>query len=522
MNSDKIEGLDLRLAWQRTKLDRPFRAFYTHQRLIEWIEQDVEGWLNAIRARLEAGFVPHPALTCEVPKPGWLVRPGAVLDEQDEVVLNALMGSLLPKAIELLGNFQGDPDVAYQLRSNPRRPDWIRAGVDVWTEWRINSTKKLASCQYVVFADIAGFYENIDLPRLRSDLTPLFFENEQLDLLMKLLHRWANPRGKGIPQGFSASDILAKIYLNPVDRALRNEGFNHLRYVDDVRVFCKTRLEAKRALLKLNELCRFRGLNLQSAKTKIKPADEAAHEIDGVSPRIRSISSALLTELRSTFSGMSSSFSLADLKRHFESHPGDTAQEVLEQAFQDNFSQASEDFNKTLLHFLLTRLGKAKSVVAVPYAVELLINRPDETEPALRYLEEVGVDTSEEQQILRYIDSSDAIYDYQLSQILSWFSRRESYPEQLIQLCRKWTFDKNRGLWLRTAARSILGKVGDQSDLEAIENSYETFSGELEKADIVDSLARMEKGRRNAIFGRITADGELVRRSISRVKSTHS
>ena len=83
---------------------------------------------------------------------------------------------------------------------------------------------------------------------------------------MSLLNRWAQPRAKGIPQGFSASDILAKIYLNPIDRALRNGGFTHLRYVDDIRIFCKSRLEAKRGLLLLNDLMRKRGLNLQSAK----------------------------------------------------------------------------------------------------------------------------------------------------------------------------------------------------------------------------------------------------------------
>ena len=518
MDPDKIEGLNLLLAWQRTKLDRPFRAFYTHQRLIPWVEQDVDGWLQSIRTRLNDGFVPHPALICKVPKPGWLVRPGSVLDEQDEVVLNSLIGSFHQKTIDLLGKFQGDPDIAYQLRSSPETPDWIRTGVHIWTEWREKSTQKLGGSQFVVFADIAGFYENIDIARLRSDLSLLNPEVAYLELLMKLLNRWAQPRGRGIPQGFSASDILAKIYLNPVDRALRNEGFVHLRYVDDVRIFCKSRLEAKSGLLLLNELCRQRGLNLQSAKTKIKRADEAAHEIDGVSPVINSISSAMLTELR-TFSAISTSFSLADLKRHFETHPENIAKEVLEHAFQDFFGTGSDDFNKTLLHYLLTRLAKANSRIAVAYAVDLLAQRPEETEPALRYLEEVGITEQDEQQILKYTSSPDAIYDYQLHQILEWFSRIKSYPEQLVRLCRQWTFDKNRDLWLRTAARAVLGEVGDQSDLEAIESSYETFSGELEKADIVGSLARMEKGRRNSLFGRITSDGELVKRSIAYVKN---
>jgi hypothetical protein len=112
MESSTIAKLNLPLAWQRIKLDRPERAFFTHPRLFEWLELDLEEWFAAVRLRLQQGFVPSSSLTCLVPKPGWLVRPGTVLDEQDELVMNALIGSLHAKAHDLLGPFQGDPDVA--------------------------------------------------------------------------------------------------------------------------------------------------------------------------------------------------------------------------------------------------------------------------------------------------------------------------------------------------------------------------------------------------------------------------
>ena len=268
MEPSEIAKLDFELAWQRVKLDRPNRAFYTHPHLFEWIDVDLEGWFASVKQRLQDGFKPHPSLTCSVPKPGWLVRPGTVLDEQDELVLNALVGSLHEKVFQSLGPFQGDPDVAYQLLPNDGSKEWIRTGYRVWAEWRTKSIQSLKGAQFIVVADIAGFYENIDLQRLRSDLKPFSPDASLLDLLMSLLNRWAQPRAKGIPQGFSAGDILAKIYLNSIDRALRNGGFTHLRYVDDIRIFCKSRLEAKRGLLLLNDLMRKRGLNLQSAKTK--------------------------------------------------------------------------------------------------------------------------------------------------------------------------------------------------------------------------------------------------------------
>jgi hypothetical protein len=249
-------------------------------------------------------------------------------------------------------------------------------------------------------------------------------------------------------------------------------------------------------------------------------SDEALHEIDGVSPLIKSIQSEMLVELKERFSGIGSYITVDEIERKFDADPTAPAPAVLEQAFRDNFGNAEGGFNKTLLHYLLTRLGKVKSCIAVSHAIELLQQRPEETKQVLRYLREAEVTGTEEQTIISYISSAEAIYDYQLFQIVTWFSSRNSFPTELVQLCRVWSFDKNRDLWLRTAARSVLAEAGDQSDLESIESSYESFPGDLERADIVNALARMETGRRNSFFGRIISDGELVNRAVRMIKSS--
>lgn len=69
------------------------------------------------------------------------------------------------------------------------------------------------------------------------------------------------------------------------------------------------------------------------------------------------------------------------------------------------------------------------------------------------------------------------------------------------------------------AARSVLAEAGDQSDLESIENSYEAVIGELERADIINALVRMETGRRNSFYGRVRADSDLVSRAIQVVRA---
>jgi hypothetical protein len=515
MEETIINLLDLTLAWERMKLDRQHhRVFYTHPRLFDWIQVDLDGWLSATRQRLRDGYTPHTSMTCYVPKAGWLVRPGTVLDGQDELIFNALIGTLYKNAYDLLGDAQGDPDIAYQIQKDSVRKEWILSHYSAWTQWRTKSALKLKKAQFVVLADIAGFYENIDLQRLSSDLKPLFPEPTLLQLLMAQLNKWAQPRAKGIPQGFSAADILAKVYLNPIDRRLRNEGFTHLRYVDDIRIFCKSKLDAKRALLLLNELMGHRGLNLQTAKTKIIRADEAVHEIDGVTPLIQTINSELATELHTGDSYVT----VDEIEKFFNEDPSTAKPEVLERAFSESFGTGGERFNKTLLHYLLNRLGKTNSSVAVSYAVDLLQERPEETEHTLRYLGQIGVDEQSKDAILEYMASPEAIYDYQLFQVVAWFMESGDVPLRLVALCRTWNADKNRKLWLRAASRAVLGKYGDQSDLEVIESSYDNRLGETECADIVDSLARMEAGRRNSFFGRIGSDGDLVNRAIKHVR----
>jgi hypothetical protein len=306
--------------------------------------------------------------------------------------------------------------------------------------------------------------------------------------------------------------------MDPVDRGLKNTGFKHLRYVDDIRIFCRSYLEAKKALLKLTDLLRNRGLILQTAKTNILTVDKARAEIDGVGPLIESIQAELQTELREVYDSVGPYATVDDLVRALKSRPDAPPPEVLERAFDEHFSVGSgEQFNQTLLHYLLTRLGKVKSRVAVNFCLAVLGRRPEETEHVLRYLENVGVTKEERDVILGYAGSSEAIYDYQLYQIVRWFFERDDLSQKLVSLCRVWASDRNRHNWLRSYSLAVLGKAGDPADLEMIEQSYSAATSEVEKAEIVMALARVEIGRRNGFYKRVSLDGELVKWAVEQV-----
>lgn len=512
--------LNLDLAWRRFKSDNPDHVFVTHPFLLQIIERSTEDWLSTINHDIQAGYTPKDCVTFNVPKPNWHARPGTALDIVDEVVFIALVGALNSLIRARVGPLQGSHDLAYQLHQNPEDVQWISTGFTVWRQWREQSMEQLQrGVQYVLFADVSAFYENIDLNRLRSDISSLNADRNIVDLLLTCLHRWSQPRGKGIPQGRAASHVLAKLYMNPVDQALIHAGFQHLRYVDDIRVFCQTSLEAKQALLKLNELLRIRGLNLQSAKTFILRADEARSKIDGITPVIEAIADRLRTEL-AAIAEVSEYYSLDDLQRILEAHPDAPPVEVLEQAFEDNFSTATAEFDKSLFHYLLTRLGRAQSRVAVPYCLESFERRPEESEHILRYFATLNLSAEDVTSIVGFLESADAIFDYQRFQVARWQYDNDVASTDLLRLWRRWAFDRNRDLYFRAYCIALLGRDGNEADLEAIEGAYPVATTDLERVAIVCSLTRMEVGRRNSFYGRVRNDGELLRRAVEWSRQT--
>jgi hypothetical protein len=395
--------------------------------------------------------------------------------------------------------------------------DWGRSQ-DRWRDLSLKLLRRrTVRCMLVV--DISGFYENIDLSTLKSDLNGLNLDVPAIDLLSKCLYRWAQPRNRGIPQGYTASDLLAKVYMHSVDLALQNSNVKFLRYNDDLRIFCKSRLEAKQVLVQITELLRQRGLNLQTAKTAILDSPEAMKIIEGVAPLIHQIQVELPKDLQTVPSGPEARGRRMQPATARSRQATSTARETLERAFLEHFQESGREFSSRILHYLLRRLAAVGSTIAIDYSLALLRERPEETDFILRYLNAVTVPDYVPTKILAYAASADAIYDFQLYQIVRWFNQRKHYPKRLIQLARQWAHDANRSQWLRCQCLNILGAGGDASDWARIEGAYGDARNELDRADIIGALARVERGRRNAFFARIKNDGELIARAIERVKS---
>jgi hypothetical protein len=130
----------------------------------------------------------------------------------------------------------------------------------------------------------------------------------------------------------------------------------------------------------------------------------------------------------------------------------------------------------------------------------------------------VGLEARELQQLIAFAGSDEAIYDYQLYQILKWFYDLGINEKSVINLCRKWISDHNRDPWLRSYALAYVGAFGSTTELTDFEESYSEAETELERADRVAAVRQMERSRRNAFYARVAGHGRLVSRAVAVAK----
>ncbi len=114
--------------------------------------------------------------------------------------------------------------------------------------------------------------------------------------------------------------------------------------------------------------------------------------------------------------------------------------------------------------------------------------------------------------LTEFLETDAAIYDYQNHKIINWLHLNCLTPnETLIKTIRSFAYDFNRPYYIQRSARTFLGKFGDDADIEKIENQYSISNNEIEKAELVCCLERLEKARRNSFLGRIKNDGYLIK-----------
>jgi len=267
---------NLELAWRRITTGGNYQYKRFFRELYCAYEVALKDNLKDLQKRVRGGaFTANASERIYLPKSSGLQRPISLLRIEDQIILQAFANIAAKKLQKRRAPLQFRV-VFSNLLQKSDSIFFFRRWQETYAAFQRAIRKYFdAGLKWVADFDLAAFYDTISHDLLLRTIFPRSHGSD-IDWLLKCLRKWSSDRassahGHGIPQGPLASDFLAECFLLPVDEAMKNSK-GYLRYVDDVRLFGRTEDEVRKKIIKLEQLCRERGLIPQAGKFTIKRA----------------------------------------------------------------------------------------------------------------------------------------------------------------------------------------------------------------------------------------------------------
>ena len=216
------------------------------------------------------GLQRHPVYHWDVPKTNYVVRHAVLLSPYDRLLYHVLLHKLCRVIEPKLEKAR----YSYRIKKFDDKYIFGRKGVDHWLSFKADiaaAVKPSGPYQYLVSTDIAGFFEYTHLADFKKQIENLTDEDHRpfVNLLNILLKNVAMSYHSGIPQNYDPSSYFSSVFLDFLDKDLKAKGLKHFRYVDDIKVACRTKRDAQVAIMEIIHSLRRMNLNLQSSKTEI-------------------------------------------------------------------------------------------------------------------------------------------------------------------------------------------------------------------------------------------------------------
>lgn len=167
--------------------------------------------------------------------------------------------------------------VACSYRVSPDDQSFFYSGSG-FSDYRERCESLAKSHRYVLATDISDFYNRIYLHRLENAVSGAT-GNAAGKAIEAFLMGINSKASQGIPVGPAASIVLSEAVLIDVNQFLANRSVEHVRYVDDIRVFATSSDRLDEVLQELTiYLHKNHRLGLVGDKTRIIESSKFVHE----------------------------------------------------------------------------------------------------------------------------------------------------------------------------------------------------------------------------------------------------
>ena len=253
-----ISDDNLRRAIEEVNRTHRWHPHHKPNKVVAWVEQDIPARVKELRALIEQGFEPSPAVL----KRRWDKSAGKWRDIHeprlwpDQYVHHALVQALQPVMMRGM-----DPWCCGSIRGRG-----VHYGMRAMKKWNKNDPKGTRWCAEL---DIRHFYDTLSPAVVLARMRQLVKDRRVLDLVERVTR-------DGILIGAYCSQWFANTVLQPLDHLIRQSGLqvtHYLRYMDNFTIYARSKRTLGKVIRLVDEWLQEHGMEMKGNWQKFRTAD---------------------------------------------------------------------------------------------------------------------------------------------------------------------------------------------------------------------------------------------------------